>query len=232
MADAEAICEAAQRPTMRLVAVKSEAQQASATTFNARDLLVRQRSNTINALRGHMAEFGLIAPKDISHVGRLEGLLDDSASNRPDPVRAILRDLVGVIRDLSQRIDDLDREIRQRARNDDVAKRPMTIPGMGPVIATALTALAPPIESFDRGRDLAAWMGLTPTQTSTGGKTRLGRTSRMGQLISVVSSSSVPAPWSTGQLDMEHRPAPGSGACSPGNHGCWSRWRLPTGWHA
>ena len=181
MADAEAICEAAQRPTMRFVAVKSEAQQASAMTFKARDLLVRQRSNTINALRGHMAEFGLIAPKGIAHVGRLEGLIDDSTSNLPDPVRAILRDLLGAVRDLSQRIDDLDREIRQRARNDDVAKRLMTIPGIGPVIAMALTALAPPIESFDRGRDLAAWMGLTPRQSSTGGKTRLGRTSKMGQ---------------------------------------------------
>jgi transposase len=107
----------------------------------------------------------------------LEGLLDDSASNLPDPMRAILPDLVGVIRDLSQRIDDLDREIRQRARNDDVAKRPMTIPGMGSVIAMALAAPAPPIDSFDRGRDLAAWMGLTPRQSSTAGKTRLGRTS-------------------------------------------------------
>lgn len=181
MADAEAIVEAAQRPTMRFVAIKSEEQQASAMTFKVRDLLVRQRSRTINALRAHLAEFGLIAPKGMAHMGRLAALIGDSASNLPDPARAILRDLLGVVAALSQRIDDLDREIKRRARNDDVARRLMTIPGIGPVIATALTALVPPIETFDRGRDLAAWMGLTPRQSSTGGKTRLGRTSKMGQ---------------------------------------------------
>jgi transposase len=120
------------RPTMRFVAVTSGAQQASATSFEARDLLVRQRSNTVNALCGQIAEFGLIAPKSIAQVGRLEGSIDDSASSLPDPVRGILRDRLGVIRELSQRIDELDRKIRQRANNDDVTERLVAIPGIGP----------------------------------------------------------------------------------------------------
>ncbi len=181
MADAEAICEASQRPTMRFVAVKSEDRQASAMIFKARDLLVRHRTGTINALRGHLAEFGFVAPKGPAHVERLRVMIEDGTNDLPEPARALCQSLLEVICGLSTRIGALDREIRERARRDGVAKRLMTIPGIGPVIATALEALAPPVETFDRGRDFAAWMGLTPRQHSTGGKARLGKTSRMGQ---------------------------------------------------
>lgn len=181
MADAEAICEASQRPTMRFVAVKSEDRQASAMIFKARDLLVRHRTGTINALRGHLAEFGFVAPKGPAHVERLRVMIEDGTNDLPEPARALCQILLEVIRGLSTRIGALDREIRERARRDGVAKRLMTIPGIGPVIATALEALAPPVETFDRGRDFAAWMGLTPRQHSTGGKARLGKTSKMGQ---------------------------------------------------
>ncbi len=181
MADAEAICEASQRPTMRFVAVKSEDRQASAMIFKARDLLVRHRTGTINALRGHLAEFGFVAPKGPAHVERLRVMIEDGTNDLPEPARALCQSLLEVIRTLSTRIGALDREIRERARRDGVAKRLMTIPGIGPVIATALEALAPPVETFDRGRDFAAWMGLTPRQHSTGGKARLGKTSKMGQ---------------------------------------------------
>ena len=181
MADAEAICEAAQRPTMRFVAVKSEAKQAAAVIFRARDLLVGQRTQTINALRGHLAEYGLIAPQGPSHVERLIAQVEDPASGIPDLARSCLVRLVEMLRRLQTEITELDREIATRARADDVARRLMTVPGIGPLIATAIEALAPPPETFRSGRDFAAWVGLTPMQRSTGGKERLGRTSRMGE---------------------------------------------------
>jgi transposase len=181
MADAEAICEAAQRPTMRFVAVKSEAKQASTVIFRTRDLLVGQRTQIINALRGHMAEFGFIAPQGASHMGRLMAQVEDPSFTLPEGARSCLMRLVTMLRDLQEEVEALDREIAARAKSDDVARRLMTVPGIGPLIATAIEALAPPPETFRSGRDFAAWVGLTPVQKSTGGKQRLGRTSRMGE---------------------------------------------------
>jgi transposase len=181
MADAEAICEAAQRPTMRFVAVKSEAKQASTVIFRTRDLLVRQRTQIINALRGHMAEFGFIAPQGASHMAQLMAQVEDPSFTLPEGARSCLMRLVTMLRDLQEEVEALDREIAARAKSDDVARRLMTVPGIGPLIATAIEALAPPPEAFRSGRDFAAWVGLTPVQKSTGGKQRLGRTSRMGE---------------------------------------------------
>ena len=180
-ADAEAICEAAQRPTMRFVAVKSEVKQAAAVIFRARDLLVGQRTQIINALRGHLAEFGLIAPQGPSYVERLIVQVEDPASGIPDAARSSLLRLIEMLQRLQDEVTALDREIAARAKTDDVARRLMTVPGIGPLIATAIEALAPPPETFRSGRDFAAWIGLTPVQRSTGGKERLGRTSRMGE---------------------------------------------------
>ena len=179
-ADAEAIVEAAQRPTMRFVAVKSAERQASAMVFKTRDLLVRQRTSLTNALRAHLAEFGLVAAKGICHVGRLAAVLDDDAT-LPEPVRRLCGELIVSIGELTERIDRLDREVKERARTDELARRLQTIPGIGPITALALAVLAPPPETFGRGRDLAAWIGLTPQQHSTGGVSRLGKTSKMGQ---------------------------------------------------
>ncbi|MCB1993720.1 MAG: IS110 family transposase [Geminicoccaceae bacterium] len=179
-ADAEAIVEAAQRPTMRFVAVKSAEQQASAMVFKTRDLLVRQRTSLVNALRAHMAEFGLVAPKGICHVGRLEALLAEDTT-LPEPVRRLCGELLALIAGLTERLGVLDREVRERARTDELARRLQKIPGIGPVTALALAVLAPPPETFERGRDLAAWIGLTPRQHSSGGVSRLGKTSKMGQ---------------------------------------------------
>ncbi len=181
MADAEAICEAAQRPTMRFVAVKSEQAQAAAVVFRTRDLLVRQRTQAINALRGHLAEFGIIAAKGPLHVPKLIALMDDPTSDLPHAARVILGILVQELHALNERIVMLDREIARQAKENAVARRLMTIPGIGAVTATALAALAPPAETFRRGRDFAAWLGLTPVQRSSGGKERLGRTSKMGE---------------------------------------------------
>lgn len=181
VADAEAICEAAQRPTMRFVAVKGEEKQALAVVFRARDMLVGQRTQLINGLRGHLAEYGMIAPQGPAHIERLIGQIEDPDSSLPQSARTCLQVLVDTLRALRERIDRLDAEIAVRAKQDDAARRLMTIPGIGPLIATAIQALAPNLETFRSGRDFAAWVGLTPLQKSTGGKSKLGRTSRMGE---------------------------------------------------
>ena len=181
MADAEAICEAAQRPTMRFVQGKSAEAQASAVVFRTRDLLVRQRTQLINALRGHLTEFGYIVRQGVGHVGKLIEVVKDPASDIPVQARPVLVVIAQGLEALQTQIALLDREIASRAKADAVAKRLMTIPGVGPVIATALVALAPAASTFRRGRDFAAWLGLVPRQHSSGGKERLGRTTKMGE---------------------------------------------------
>jgi transposase len=179
--DAEAICEAAQRPNMRFVAVKSEEQQASGLVFRTRDLLVKQRTQLMNAIRSHLMEYGWVAPKGPSWVRMLADLLDDELGDSlPESARSMLRVMHDMLEALDARIADLDKEIARRAREDEVCVRLMTIPGIGPITATAIAALAPAAETFRRGRDFAAWLGLTPLQHSTGGKTKLGRITKMG----------------------------------------------------
>ena len=180
-ADAEAITEAAQRPTMHFVAVKSEAQQAQGMLFHTRDLLVRQRTQTINALRGHLAEYGVVAPQGRARIRQLAGTLEDGNCGLPEAVVELGRLLLGRIGELDDKIDGLDRKLRKSARECEETARLMTIPGIGPITAMALQAFAPPMESFRRGRDFSAWLGLVPRQHTTGGKPRLGRISKMGQ---------------------------------------------------
>jgi transposase len=157
-ADAEAICEAAQRPTMRFVAVKSDEQQAAAIVFRARDLLVRQRTQTINAIRGHLAEFGVVAAKGPFHVAKLVTAIGDDDTMVPATARPLLRMLVEQLQILDERVALLDGELARRAKEDLEAKRLMTIPGIGPITATALVALAPAAQAFKTGRDFAAWL--------------------------------------------------------------------------
>src|SRR5215208_2030223 len=181
MADAEAICEAAQRPSMRFVPVKTEEQQANGVVFRARDLLVRQRTQCINALRGHLSEYGYVFPQGITHAEAVIAHVEDPASSVPESARAVLNVLIGTFQALEAQIQALDAEIIQRAKADPVARRLMTIPGIGPIAATAIMALVPAPEGFRAGRDFAAWLGLTPLQKSTGGKQRLGAISKMGE---------------------------------------------------
>lgn len=173
--------EAAARPTMRFVAPKSEAQQADAMAYRTRDLLVRQRTQTINALRAHLAEYGVVAPIGVAHVGRLAAVVEDEGSGLPEAVMALGRVLMTQIASLNGQVEMLDKELRQRASGDDTTRCLMTIPGVGAITASALTTFAPPCETFAKGRDFAAWVGLTPRQHSSGGKERLGKTSKMGQ---------------------------------------------------
>jgi transposase len=180
-ADAEAICEAAQRPNMRFVPVKTEEQQANGIVFRARDLLVRQRTQCVNALRGHLMEYGYVFPKGITHVEALVALVEDLQSALPDSARVILKLLIDTFTALEAQITALDAEINQRSKSDPTARRLMTIPGVGPITATAITALVPAAEGFPAGRDFAAWLGLTPLQKSTGGKQKLGAVSKRGE---------------------------------------------------
>lgn len=179
--DAEAIAEAASRPTMWFVSVKTQEQQAESMLFRTRDLLVRQRTQVINALRGHLAEHGRIAPQGLASVRRLSELLESPNAAIPETVRSLGMMMLEQIAWLDARIDELAKEIRSRAAQDEEIARFMTMPGVGPISAMAIRAFAPPLETFGSGRDFAAWLGLVPKQMSTGGKPKLGKTSRMGQ---------------------------------------------------
>lgn len=180
-ADAEAIVEAASRPTMRFVAVKSAEQQGEAMIFRARDLWVRQRTQTVNALRGHLAEFGIVAPSGHARIDRLAAAVADASTAIPAMARELARMMLVQIEEQTARIDELEKKIRQRAPKDDEVARLMTIPGVGPITATAVKAFCPEMGQFRSARDFAAWVGLTPKQNSTGGKPRLGGISKMGQ---------------------------------------------------
>ena len=180
-ADAEAICEAALRPTMRFVPVKSEETQGAAMVFRVRELLIRQRTQAINALRGHLSEFGRIVPQGAANAARLIAIVDDPDSGLPADAIPTLNVLVAALAHLETEIAKLDAEITRRAKENELARRLMTVPGIGPLIATAIATLAPPAENFHKARDFAAWLGLTPRQHSTGGKQRLGATTKMGE---------------------------------------------------
>lgn len=180
-ADAEAIVEAASRPTMRFVAVKSADQQAAGMAFKPRDLFVRQKTQLINALRGHLAEHGVVAPQGVVHLKRLKTALGDEANGLPTAVVLHAELILDQISVLKSRIEALEKDILAVSREDALAVRLMTVPGVGPITAAALLAFAPDPATFQRGRDFSAWMGLTPKQHSSGGKERLGRTSKMGQ---------------------------------------------------
>ena len=181
VADAEAICGAALRPTMRFVPVKSEETQGAAMVFRVRELLIRQRTQAINALRGHLAEFGQIVPQGAANAARLIAIVENQDSDLPADAIATLKVLVAALAHLESEIGQLDAEIARRAKENEVARRLMTVPGIGPLIATALAVLAPPPGTFRKSRDFAAWLGLTPRQHSTGGKQRLGATTKMGE---------------------------------------------------
>ena len=181
MADAQAIAEAASRPTMPRVAVKSTDQQARAMLFKTRDLMVRQRTQLINALRGHLAEYGIVAPRSKANIGRLEQALSEPDSALPAMVIETGQTCLAQIAGLTEQIAGLEVRLRREATDDAATRRAQTMPGVGPITAMAVAAFAPPMDTFRRGRDFAAWLGLVPKQHSTGGKPRLGRTSKAGQ---------------------------------------------------
>ena len=177
-ADAEAICKAVTRPSMRFVAVKSEETQALLMTHKARAFRVRQLTQVTNAIRAHLAEFGIVVPKGVHNVGRL--LEAGERADLPTTARMPLRLLADHVFETRNRIDALTKNIRREAEASGAAKRLQTIPGIGPIPATALAATLPDTTGLRRSRDLSAWLGLTPKPHSSGGKQKLGRISKMG----------------------------------------------------
>ena len=179
MADAEAICEAVTRPTMRFVEVKSPEQQSIAVLHRTRQTLIRQRTQLCNVIRGHMAEFGVVAP-----VGRegLQRLIDGLRSGEQVPAMArdCLLMLAEQLRLVNAQVLEADRAIMAAVRSNDTARRLLGIPGVGPLLASALVAAVPDPHAFRSGRNLAAWIGLVPRQNSSGGKERLGGITKAG----------------------------------------------------
>ena len=196
MADAEAICEAVTRPTMRFVEIKTRDQQSVLMLHRTRQLFVRQRTTLINALRAHLAEFGIVAGVGRNGLERLLKVIEDGEDDR---VPAAARDCLLALRDQLEMVKgqvlDADRRILAWHRSSEVSQRLDDIPGVGPLIATALVASVPDPHVFKSGRDLAAWIGLVPKQNSTGGKDRLGHISKAGnrylRMLLVVGALSV-----------------------------------------
>ena len=180
-ADAEAICEAVTRPTMRFVPIKTPEQQSVLMLHRTRQLFVRQRTTLVNAIRAHMAEFGIVAG-----VGRngLEALLDLIAKGEDERVPPVARECLMALAMqfalVKRQILEADRRILAFHRGSRISRRLEAIPGVGPLIASALVASIPDPTVFRCGRDLSAWIGLVPKQNSTGGKERLGGISKAG----------------------------------------------------
>jgi len=180
-ADAEAICEAVTRPTMRFVPVKGQEQQSVAIVLRTRDLLSKQRTQLINALRGHMAELGIITAAGAKNCGKLIEIVRDQVDGRlPDLAREALAEIAQQIQNLDDRLALLERKIVAAVRQDEVARRLTGIPGVGPITAATIRAAVPDPAGFRTGRDFAAWIGLTPRSNSSGGKERLGSISKRG----------------------------------------------------
>jgi transposase len=180
-ADAAAICEAVSRPSMRFVPVKAAEQQAVLMLHKVRELLIKQRTMLINALRCHLAEFGIIAAQRMTGLGELLSVLEDEADGRvPDLARCALRPLATQLQLTQKAIVQVEAEIGAWHKSNDASRRLATIPGIGPIIASAIAATVPNPAHFRSGREFAAWLGLVPRQNSSGGKDRLGRISRQG----------------------------------------------------
>jgi transposase len=171
-ADAEACCEAVQRPGMRFAPVKSIDQQASLMLHRVRDQLIGQRTATINALRGHMTELGIVAARRGAGVRQLLAVLGEVDDRIPPLAREMLATLATHLRGLEARIAELDRRLVALTRTDRVCRALAEVPGIGPVIATAFAATVPDAGAFRSGRHLAAWLGLVPRQHASGGKAR------------------------------------------------------------
>jgi transposase len=179
--DAEAICEAVTRPNMRFVPTKSIEQQGCLVLHRTRHLFIRQQTATINSIRAHLAEFGIVAPVGRRGVEQLLEVMADANDTRvPEVARACIAALGIQLRALKAQILELDRRITAWHRSNETSRRLDEIPGVGPALATALVASVADPKVFRSGRDFSAWIGLVPKQNSSGGKDKLGNISKQG----------------------------------------------------
>ena len=182
--DAQAICEASSRPGMRFVAIKSEEQQAVLMLHTTRQLMIERRTALVNSLRGQLAEFGVVAAKGISHARELAKLVNEAVDNQlaslPSEVLDVLKLITGQLQETELVITALDQKIKGWLADSPKAQVLTPVPGIGPLIATAISATVPDPAVFKTGRDFAAWIGLVPRQRSSGGKERLGHISKQG----------------------------------------------------
>jgi transposase len=180
-ADAAAICEAVSRPHMQAVPVRSAENQAVLMLHKTRDLLVRQRTTLICALRSHLAEFGVVSGQGKGNFSKLLAYLgSEEGAVLPELARSALRLIAAQIDDGNEKIKALEKAIVAWHRNDEASRRLASIPGIGPITASAIAATVPDASTFRSGRQFAAWLGLVPRQNSTGGKERLGRITKTG----------------------------------------------------
>lgn len=177
-ADAEAICTAAVQPSMRFVPVKTPEQQAVLMQHRVRDFLVRQQMQQANAIRAHLGEFGVVVAKGVHHIEKL--ISEAARADLPEPVISSLDLLARQFLDTKARIDEITRQIRDAAERDETVPLLQSMPGIGPITASALVAHIADTGAFRSARDLAAWLGLTPKPHSSGGKHRVGSISKMG----------------------------------------------------
>jgi transposase len=179
-ADAEAICEAVTRPSMRFVPVKDADQQSILMLHRVRSLLIRQRTMLVNALRAHMAEFGIIAPQGLRNVADLTKIIAHEGERLPALARPILQTVVDQLNETNARAREIEAGLAKWHRESPVSQRLATVPAVGLMGATAIAATVTDPHLFKSGREFAAWLGMTPRQNSSGGKERLGRTSKRG----------------------------------------------------
>ena len=179
-ADAEAICEAVTRPTMRFVPVKTEEQQAVLMLHRTRELLIRQKTMLVNSLRGQLGELGIIAPQGRTGLADLVRLVSDEQVRLPALVRDAMLSLVSQLKETVCRVTVMDQRIVHWHRSNKVSLRLESIPGVGPITASVIAASVVDGKQFRNGRQFPAWLGLVPRQSSTGGKSRLGGITKWG----------------------------------------------------
>lgn len=181
VADAEAICEAVSRPTMRFVPVKNVEQQAVLALHRVRQGFVKARTAQVNQIRGLLAEFGLIVPQGISHISkRVPELVEDASNDLPGTFRMLIDGLLEHLKELNRQVDEIEDQIKVWHRSNEQSRRLEQVPGIGPLTASALAATVGDAKNFDNGRQMAAWLGLVPRQQSSGGKSKLLGISKRG----------------------------------------------------
>ena len=231
-ADAEAICEAVRRPTMRFVQPKSAEQQGRLMLHRTRDLLLRQRTQLINAMRAHLAELGIVAAQGRDGIKELLKIIASEEDARlPVDAHASLVVLAAGLQAVQTMIGSIEKRIMVQHRSNEASQRLESIPGIGVIGATAIAATVPDPKVFGSGRDFAAWIGLVPREDSLAANRSSGRSRNGAIAICDAFWWSEPARYCDMRA-ISRRSILGSQSFSPANHSRWSRWRLPTRWRA